>query len=135
MPTLNIREVSGLRTPSKIKTIRSHPEQDKIASRSKIYGKEKWRRLRLWKLQQQPYCECCMLDGKYVLATDVHHADSFLNYNGSLREEKAYDHNNLISLCTSCHCTYHALLKDQPSTGQDAEQIHALIANNRKYDI
>lgn len=40
-------------------------------------------------------------------AVDVHHIDSFMNYTGNMRLQKAYDFHNLQSLCKECHSNLH----------------------------
>lgn len=54
-----------------------------------------------------PLCQKCLEKGKTTLAIDVHHIDSFMNYQGLKRTEKAYDINNLVSLCKECHAEEH----------------------------
>ena len=56
---------------------------------------------------KQPLCELCQLRGITTLATDVHHKDSFLNYNDQKRVSVAYDPDNLMSLCKPCHAELH----------------------------
>ena len=75
--------------------------------RQKVYSSSRWKKLRLAKLMQQPLCEMCLLRKKIVPAVDVHHIDSFLNYNGYRRISLAYDINNLLSLCKECHSWLH----------------------------
>ena len=41
------------------------------------------------------------------MAEDVHHKDSFLNYDGTDRLAKAFDFSNLLSLCKQCHSYLH----------------------------
>lgn len=41
----------------------------------------------------------CLAKGIITPAVDVHHKDSFLNYEGSTRLYKAYDYSNLLSVC------------------------------------
>lgn len=75
--------------------------------RQKIYQSAKWKKLRLAKLMQNPLCEKCLAKGIVNPAIDVHHLDSFLNYSGLQRLDKAYDFNNLQSLCKDCHAELH----------------------------
>ena len=56
---------------------------------------------------QQPLCEVCLSKGKVTPAEDVHHIDSFLYYNGTLRLWKAFDFANLMSVCKECHGLIH----------------------------
>lgn len=59
------------------------------------------------KLMQQPLCEICLEKGKVTPAEDVHHKDSFLNYEGQERLYKAFDFTNLQSVCKQCHASLH----------------------------
>lgn len=91
-----------LQKPSKQKS-RTFNRED----RQKIYQSAKWKKLRLAKLMTQPLCEECLAKGITTLADDVHHKDSFMNYQGLKRLEKAYDINNLQSLCKDHHSQKH----------------------------
>lgn len=75
--------------------------------RQKIYQSAKWKRLRLAKLMKDPLCEHCLKEGRTTLAIDCHHIDSFMNYQGLMRLQKAYDIDNLVSLCKECHSLEH----------------------------
>jgi len=80
---------------------------DKRKERQKIYATDRWRKLRLIKLQEQPLCEVCLQENKVSYAEHIHHIDSFMNYDGLRRIEVAYDFNNLQSLCSECHNSIH----------------------------
>ena len=54
-----------------------------------------------------PLCEVCLLNDKITPAIDVHHIDSFMNYEGLKRVEKAFNSNNLQSICKECHQKLH----------------------------
>lgn len=88
--------------PSKQKS-RTFNRQD----RQKIYQSAKWQKLRLAKLMQNPLCENCLAKGIITPAIDIHHKDSFMNYTGLMRLQKAYDITNLVSLCKDCHSKEH----------------------------
>ena len=75
--------------------------------RQKIYQSTRWKKLRLAKLMDQPLCEICLAKGIITPAIDIHHKDSFLNYEGLARVDKAFDYNNLLSLCKECHSYLH----------------------------
>lgn len=79
----------------------------KREERNEIYTSTKWRKLRLAHLQQHPLCELCQKEGKVVPASQIHHIDSFMNYEGMKRYAVAYDSNNLMSLCEKCHQKVH----------------------------
>ena len=59
------------------------------------------------KLQQNPLCEICLQKGKIEPAIDVHHIDSFTQYQGLKLLEKAYNYSNLLSVCKQCHQQLH----------------------------
>lgn len=75
--------------------------------RQKIYQSTRWKKLRLAKLMDQPLCEVCLAKDKVTPAIDIHHKDSFLNYEGLARITKAYDYDNLLSVCKECHSYLH----------------------------
>lgn len=54
-----------------------------------------------------PLCEVCLQKGIIKPAVDIHHKDSFLNYEGLKRIEVAYDYENLMALCKECHSAIH----------------------------
>ena len=56
---------------------------------------------------QQPLCELCLAKGIINAAEDIHHIDSFMNYTGTKRLSKAFDFNNLMSICKECHAKEH----------------------------
>lgn len=79
------------------------------ADRQKIYQSAKWKQLRQAKLMANPLCERCLAKGIIKSAVDIHHKDSFMNYIGNMRLDKAYDFNNLESLCKECHSLEHKI--------------------------
>lgn len=81
--------------------------QYKKENRNEIYQSKKWRILRNYYYRLHPLCEICLEAGKVTPADDVHHKDSFQNYVGDERIEKAFDENNLMSLCRKHHNELH----------------------------
>lgn len=59
-----------------------------------------WRRIRDRHLAENPLCECCKEQGRYVLATLVHHITP-------LSDGGTHDAENLMSLCVSCYERMH----------------------------
>lgn len=59
------------------------------------------------KLLSNPLCEVCLSNEIITPAIDVHHIDSFMNYSNTKRLSKAYDSNNLMSICKECHSKLH----------------------------
>lgn len=77
--------------------------------RQKIYQDKRWKTLRSIKIQDQPLCEMCLKEGKIVPAHDVHHIKSFCARNITEEEKirRAFDYDNLMSLCVDCHLKIH----------------------------
>lgn len=92
-----------LKKPTKKEPKRIIKREDRQA----IYQSQRWKALRLAKLAEQPLCEVCLQKDKVTPAIDVHHKDSFLNYEGLQRLTKAYDYTNLLSVCKECHSYLH----------------------------
>ena len=69
----------------------------------------RWLRLRAQALRRDHYeCQWCAAEGKVVPATTVHHilpADE--------QPDKAYDLDNLVSLCRECHEAYHGRARQE----------------------
>ena len=90
---------------------------DKVAKdKSEIYNSREWKELRVAKLRANPLCEQCIKDGEAVgilggyirSATCVHHIVPIET--ARTKEEMrrlAFDWNNLMSLCKSCHARIH----------------------------
>ena len=53
-----------------------------------------WQQIRTIKLNNDPLCELCLMQGAAHIATDVHHRD------GNPKHNELY---NLESLCHKCH--------------------------------
>nr|WP_320038870.1 HNH endonuclease signature motif containing protein [uncultured Bacteroides sp.] len=75
--------------------------------RQAVYNTKRWKELRTLKLMLNCLCEECEKMDKVTVATEVHHKDSFMKYQGIEREEKAFDIDNLESLCSDCHKKEH----------------------------
>lgn len=60
------------------------------------YGYQ-WRKIRAIFLSENPLCEMCKREGRYINATEVHHIKP-LSEGGSFS-----DPSNLMPLCKSCH--------------------------------
>lgn len=97
MPTINKPKKSYQKDGNKYNT-----------ERRKVYNSERWKRLRLWKLANNPLCESCNKEGKTIPAEDIHHIVSFMSTNDyNRRTFLAYDYDNLMSLCKHCHQRIH----------------------------
>jgi 5-methylcytosine-specific restriction enzyme A len=93
--------------PTLKKATKQKTKSNKKEERQKIYNNTRWRKLRDAKLQQCPLCEICLAKGIITPAIDIHHIDSFMNYDGLKRLEKAYNFRNLLSICKECHQKIH----------------------------
>lgn len=92
---------------AKKQTINRARFTDPDAERQKVYNTRRWRKLRAAYLMEHPLCEICKKDGVITPAIDVHHRDSFANYDGLQMLNKAFDADNLVALCKICHANLH----------------------------
>lgn len=77
-----------------------------------VYNTHRWVKLRLFKLQNNPLCEICLIVNKIEPAVQVHHLTPFMQ--GSSIESIKYlgfDYNNLQSICEECHKKIHKKYK------------------------
>lgn len=63
---------------------------------TKKFYNYQWRKLRARFLQQNPLCEICKRQGRYTIATEVHHIKP-------LAVGGTNDFENLMALCKPCH--------------------------------
>lgn len=70
-------------------------EKERAPIHNQRYGYQ-WRKLRKKFLDAHPLCEQCRLQGRYTMATEVHHIKPLAN--GGTNDES-----NLMPLCKSCH--------------------------------
>lgn len=68
----------------------------------KRYGRA-WKRIRDRQMREQPLCEECLKEDRFVPAEEVHHILP-------LADGGTHERSNLISLCRSCHMKAHAEL-------------------------
>ena len=66
-----------------------------------FYASTRWRKLRAYKLSQDPLCENCLKENRTTPAKEVHHITSVDPNN--IDPEVCYDYDNLQSLCVPCH--------------------------------
>ena len=83
---------------------------DKVAKdKSEIYNSREWKELRIAKLRStNGLCEECLKEGIITAARCVHHVVPIET--ARTKEEMrrlAFDWNNLMSLCKSCHARIH----------------------------
>lgn len=65
---------------------------------TRFYNSRRWKLLRQMKLNKNPLCEICLLEGKIQVADMVDHVDGDFNNN---------DEDNHMSLCNACHNKKH----------------------------
>ena len=68
-------------------------------SRLGYYNTREWKDLRALKISEQPLCEHCLKENKFVEANVVDHIIPIYKENINL----FYDYSNLQSLCNNCH--------------------------------
>jgi 5-methylcytosine-specific restriction enzyme A len=68
-----------------------------------VYSSKRWRKLRHYKLMNDPLCEECLKQGRTTSAREVHHIIPFDIQHPD--ETLIFDYDNLQSLCVSCHRT------------------------------
>lgn len=97
------------------------------ARRQKVYQSNRYRKLRDLKRHTNPTCEICLLLGKYRAVEDVHHWLTFCVEDPYVEELRAYDFNNLVSLCRHHHNSLHTdMLKGCYSLKEVQERIKYL---------
>lgn len=80
-----------------------YQENRKDSQEQKIYKTSKWKRVRSQAIAiANGLCEECIRRGKISYVDDVHHKIPI-----KVDFSKAYDLNNLICLCRSCHIKAH----------------------------
>ena len=90
---------------------------DKKREYQDIYQDRRWKRIRDWKIRNNPVCELCESRGRVTPTKEVHHIIPFDR--GTTEEEKqnlAFDYDNLESLCEKCHEERHKELKYQQNS-------------------
>lgn len=101
----------------------------KREKRQSVYNTGRWRDMRIAKLQNNPLCEICEIEGRITLAEEVHHLQSFVDYDDNEMLSFAFDANNLCSVCKKCHSRCHT--GDLQGT-QSLDDIRQVIFINKK---
>jgi 5-methylcytosine-specific restriction enzyme A len=72
---------------------------------AEFYNSPAWRRLALWKLTRDPYCQCedCKKNDRPRPANTCHHIKDAKSH-----PELRMDQDNLLSMNRSCHSRHHA---------------------------
>jgi 5-methylcytosine-specific restriction endonuclease McrA len=71
--------------------------------RNAVYQTEMWKQMRHSQLTKEPLCCMCLANGRTKAASDVHHW-IWLSEDYTL----AFEPNNLVSVCSSCHGAIHS---------------------------
>ena len=96
MPTINLQ-----RRKPRDKTYNKKQFQD-------IYQDKRWKRLRAWKIRENPLCEECLKEDRTRQTEEVHHIIPIdLNASKERQEALAFNPDNLQSLCIECHHKKH----------------------------
>lgn len=92
----------------------------------KIYGTARWKRARQTALIRDHYlCQECFRRGKYIQANIIHHIIP-------LRDDlsKAFDLDNLETICTSCHNKEHPERSGGQKKQRKSTNIYKFYGNN-----
>ena len=95
-------------TIKRLKSTTINKDTNKELAQRYVYNTERWKRLRRYKLQNNPLCERCLELNKIEPAVQVHHMVRFMS--GSNIEQIKYlgfDYSNLQSICKECHEKIH----------------------------
>ena len=86
------------------------------------------------KLMEQPLCYVCQLEGKTVLASQVHHLRTFTQEDDENKMNAlAYDSNNLVALCYHHHYViHHGWLKGATSIEEIEQYTKAHLEEEEK---
>ncbi|MHB9056236.1 MAG: HNH endonuclease [Paludibacteraceae bacterium] len=80
----------------------------------KLINCQKWAKLRSEKLKNNPLCEHCQVAGIITPGAEIHHItpiDTGANY--ERMKLLAYNYNNLVTLCHTCHIQAHVELQSK----------------------
>lgn len=120
--------------PRKEKTNNRDENTEMRKLRHQAYASTKWRKMRLWYLQQHPICEQCLIKNKITAGTpdeplQVHHIKSPFK-GGKINWELLLDDNNLRTLCAECHGEEHAK-ENAKSCEQIIDEIDKLLNESK----
>jgi 5-methylcytosine-specific restriction protein A len=82
--------------------LKPEPVSEDRKEANRFYACARWKKVRAWKLDQNPLCERCEAVGLTELAVHVHHVRD-----RRAHPELAFDGDNLESLCVRCHNSHH----------------------------
>ena len=90
--------------------LNKHKKRDKTYNKvayQDIYNTPRWKKLRSYKITINPLCEICEAKGIVKQTEEVHHIVPF-----SIDPTLAYDIDNLLSVCITCHKELHNKLHE-----------------------
>lgn len=100
----------------------------------KLINTYRWKTLRLSKLTETPTCERCKQNGKFTIATEVHHITPIESVSDvNMMKILAFDKNNLMSLCKTCHKQIHIEMYSRKSRQQVTDEYLEKI--KRKFNF
>jgi 5-methylcytosine-specific restriction protein A len=107
MPTINL----GKPKRDNVRTVRKGKYQE-------IYQDKRWKKLRSAKMRYFPLCEMCSAKQKVTPTAEVHHVVPFgWGRNEEEIEGLAFNYDNLISVCVTCHKEAHRIIEDRDLMG------------------
>lgn len=92
----------------------------------KLLSHSRWQQLRARYLAKHPVCELCEKNNKTSVAKVVHHVVPVEDAKDvGLMEALAYDWNNLMALCDSCHEHIHQQLGSRFKARKHSQRAEA----------
>lgn len=84
----------------------------------------RWRSLRNRKITDEPLCEVCKSEGRITLAQEVHHIFPIEQARTPKEaKERAFDYDNLMSVCRVCHKLLHNPSEQKPKRNAFLESL------------
>lgn len=88
----------------------------------RLLNSPRWKALRAFKLDCNPFCEDCARQGMIVPAEEVHHIRPVeYERNPDRMAQRAFDPGNLAALCRECHRDRHRQMRSH-SPRENAER-------------
>ena len=90
---------------------KKHSDKSNSLIHQYVYNTDKWRKLRIQKLVNNPTCECleCKKNGIIKLALDVHHIIPISQAGDNIKyiQVLGFDYENLMAVSPECHRRIH----------------------------
>lgn len=92
-----------------IKKLFANKQPKKHAIYMRLINSWEWQKLRRKKFLANPICEDCLAKGRVTPTEEIHHVRPVESGRDEIEmKQLAYDYNNLVSLCKTCHAARHA---------------------------